>query len=241
MSKSKKRTIEELDEDTPDTPVVDSNHPTDAIIRGVVKTYIEYDQNEEEIIKNLGKRILSEKDCDLESSLTYFSNLVNSHMKSEEASMVNLNQLKKLVKDNTQAKKLFDDFIKNRLIKNIENKNHEELDSLELCSDFISASINHVRTFGRVANPHIYENELAMRGLMEAKKPVQKNRFEVFWDDDTRSNPPTPVPPPKLISSVPDPSEASASDTSTSPALGPSTVPQVNKSSTVGKLLGFSL
>jgi type I site-specific restriction-modification system R (restriction) subunit len=144
-----------------------------------VKSYTELNQKDTEIIEGLRKRILSEKEFDLDDSITYFSKLVNSKNKAEQESKDKLDLIKSAMKDNNLARDLYEKVIKQQITHDIGNKTMEQLEALELCTSFIRATTKHVKLYGRVANPSIRENELAMQAFIEAKKPILGHSIEL--------------------------------------------------------------
>jgi type I site-specific restriction-modification system R (restriction) subunit len=187
---SKKRSFGESNCDSPSQV---SN--CDSVVRGIVKSYTELNQKDTEIIEGLRKRILSEKEFDLDDSITYFSKLVNSKNKAEQESKDKLDLIKSAMKDNNLARDLYEKVIKQQITHDIGNKTMEQLEALELCTSFIRATTKHVKQYGRIANPSIRENELAMQAFIEAKKPILGHSIELSSQSESEgSSESNPVP-----------------------------------------------
>jgi type I site-specific restriction-modification system R (restriction) subunit len=199
MSSSKKRNIDESNED--------SAAPFDSVVRGIVKSYTEVGRNDMEIIEGLRKRILTEKEFNVDRSISYFSRLVNSKNKAEQESKDKLDLIKSAMKDNNLARDLYEKVIKQQITRDIGNKTMEQLEALELCTSFIRATTKHVKQYGRIANPSIRENELAMQAFVEAKKPIlgqsldlssqSTNESESEGSSESNPLPLAPLPPPQ--------------------------------------------
>jgi hypothetical protein len=170
----------------------------DSIIRSIIKTYFEVGQSDEDVVRNLSKRISSENTKDLEELLVHFTNLVEVERTSARESKENLKKLKRAIKENTTANDMYDKIIKVHFIDGIVDKNVEELEAIELCSKYLSATVNHVKAHGIVSNRHVKDNELALEACLMAKKPDLSRNFSTSSSSDVgesfKKDPQPPIP-----------------------------------------------
>jgi hypothetical protein len=158
------------------------------IVRGIISSSRDMEVPEDEIVEHLRKKVIKDFPQHLEPGLQRFSSLSEESSVAESTSIANLNELKELIKENPIASDIYDNIIKKQLLVQITKVNEEKIIALEMCANYFSQAVGHVKKFGRVVNPQIIENDIAKRSFSLALKPDNIVRRELSVTSEGSSN-----------------------------------------------------